>query len=315
MEISVVVPVYGCPEAIKVLCNRLETTLNGITSDYEIILVNDGCPKGSWDVIKEVCEQSNKVVGINLSRNFGQVNATNAGIEYSTGKYVVLMDCDLQDSPEAISQLWSKINEGYDIVFVEREKRKDNKIVLFWSKLFYKVYNHMVEGYYNPAIGNYCMVKRNVVDEYCGLPEHNKSFTTVLCWMGYRTATIQVEADERFEGKSSYNMRKKINYAIDLITFQSNKPLMFFIKLGLIIGGLAFLYIIYQMCVYFFVGGTPSGWMSLIAVVCMLGGIQLASLGVLGIYIGNIFNETKRRKSYFIQEVLNGKEDSNNRSK
>ena len=118
-----------------------------------------------------------------------------------------------------------------------------------------------------------------------------------------------IEAEERLEGESSYNFRKKVNLALDMITFQSNKPLLFFIKLGLAIGLSAILYILYQLFVYFVVGGAPSGWMSLIAVVSLLGGIQLVSLGVIGIYIGNIFDETKKRKSYFVQEILNGNEE------
>jgi len=306
MKISVVVPVYGCPGAVEPLCSRLKSVITPITDEYEVILVNDGCPKNSWAEIEQVCAKDEKVVGINLSRNFGQVNATNAGIEYSTGEYVILMDCDLQDPPEAITQLYEKIQEGYDIVFAGRENRKDNAVVKFMSRQFYNVYNYMVEGYYNPDIGNFCIVRRMVVDEYCALPEHNKSFTTILSWMGYRSTMVMIEAEERLEGKSSYNMRKKISLAIDMITFQSNKPLLFFIKLGLTIGILALLYIIYQLFIYFIVGGAPSGWMSLIAVVSLLGGIQLVSIGVIGIYIGNIFNETKNRKSYFIQEIRNG---------
>jgi dolichol-phosphate mannosyltransferase len=306
MKISVVVPVYGCPEALETLHKRLTDTLLRITEDYEIILVNDACPKNSWLGIEKLCQADKKVVGINLSRNFGQVNATNAGIEYSTGDYVVLLDCDLQDPPEAIKQLYHQIELGYDIVFVGRANRKDSRIVKAFSRMFYKVYNHMVEGYYNPDIGNYCMVRRNVVNEYCSLPEHNKSFTTILSWMGYRSTVLMIEGELRFEGKSSYNMRRKVNMAMDLITFQSNKPLLFFVKLGAAIGILAALYIVYQLCIYFIIGDVPSGWMSLIAVVSLLGGIQLVSMGVIGIYIGNIFNETKNRKSYLIQEILNG---------
>lgn len=308
MKLSVVVPVYGCPAAVKPLCARLQAVLTKITEAYEIILVNDGCPKNSWAEIEQVCAKEQRIVGINLSRNFGQINATNAGIEYSTGEYVILLDCDLQDPPEAILELYEKIKQGYDIVFAGRKDRKDNVVVKFLSRQFYKVYNYMVEGYYNPDIGNFCMVTRRVVDEYCALPEHNKSFTTILSWMGYRSAMVMIEAEERLEGKSSYNMRKKIHLAVDMITFQSNKPLLFFIKLGLVIGALALFYILYQLLVYIFVGGAPSGWMSLIAVVSLLGGLQLVSMGVIGIYIGNIFNETKKRKSYFIQEIRNGRE-------
>lgn len=318
MKMSVVVPVYGCPEALQPLYERLTDVLNRITKDYEIILVNDGCPKGSWNGVTNICKQDKHVVGINLSRNFGQVNATNAGLEYASGEYVVLMDCDLQDRPEAVLDLYEEIEKGYDIVFGARKERKDNWFVKFCSKTFYSIYNSMVDGNFNPDIANLCMVRKKVLDEYNDLPEHNKSYTTILSWMGYRTSILEIEAEERLEGKSSYNFSKRLALAIDMLTFQSNKPLYFFIKLGISIGVLAFIYICYQLGIYFLVGGAPSGWMSLIAVISLLGGIQLVSIGVIGIYIGNIFNETKNRKSYFIQEILNGrenKETGSNRSK
>lgn len=311
MKISVVVPVYGCPEALVPLHERLTNTLTKITDDYEIILVNDSCPKGSWSIIQDICRMDTNVIGMNLSRNFGQKNATNAGIEYSTGDYVVLMDCDLQDKPEAIEELYHKIQEGYDIVYVARQKRKDNFFVRLCSKMFYKVYNYMVEGHFDSDIANYSMVRRQVVDEYCKLPEHNKDFVTILSWMGYRSTIIHIEGDRRMEGKSAYNMSRKINLAIDMITFQSNKPLHFFVKMGMSIGVLALCYLACQVGKYFVDGTVPMGWTSTIAIVSLIGGIQLVSLGVIGIYVGNIFNETKNRKSYFIQEILNANSNKN----
>ena len=140
------------------------------------------------------------------------------------------------------------------------------------------------------------------------MPEHNKSFTTILSWMGYRTSTIKVEAEKRLEGKSSYNFKKRLDLAIDMLTFQSNKPLYFFIKIGLLTGTVALFYILYQVITFFTQGDVPEGWTSLVAIVCLIGSIQLVSMGVIGVYIGNIFNETKHRQSYFIQEILNGSE-------
>ena len=273
MKISVVVPVYGCPAAVKPLHERIKNTLLQITSDYEIILVNDGCPKNSWKEIQAVCSEDRRVIGMNLSRNFGQVNATNAGLEYASG-----------------------------------ENRKDNFFVKFCSRTFYNLYNYIVEGHYNPDVGNYCMVRKKIVEEYCAMPEHNKSFTTILSWMGYRTSTIKVEAEKRLEGKSSYNFKKRLDLAIDMLTFQSNKPLYFFIKIGLLTGTVALFYILYQVITFFTQGDVPEGWTSLVAIVCLIGSIQLVSMGVIGVYIGNIFNETKHRQSYFIQEILNGSE-------
>lgn len=304
-DISVVIPVYGCPQAIKPLCDRLLVTLEKITNNYEIILVNDGCPKNSWVNIMDVCNENNKIIGINLSRNFGQIHATNAGLNMSNGEYVVVIDCDLQDPPEAIELIYKQIKRGYDIVFVKRRDRKDNPITLILSKMFYKIYNHFVEGYYDGDIGNYCIVKRKIVDEYNAIKDQNKSFTTVLSWMGYKTTIVEIKGEERFEGKSSYNLSRKINLAIDMITSQSNKPLKLMVKLGISIAFFSFIYILHRVIIYFVSSNMPEGWTTMVAAIFLMGGIILICLGILGIYIGNIFNQTKDKPEYLIADMIN----------
>ena len=140
MELSVVIPVYGCKAALHELYERLTDTLAKITDDYEIILVNDSCPQDSWSVIEKICESDKKVVGIDLSRNFGQAKAVTAGLDHSSGEWVVVMDCDLQDKPEEIIKLYNKAQEGYDVVFAKRVDRKDTSIKIFFSKMFYRIY-------------------------------------------------------------------------------------------------------------------------------------------------------------------------------
>lgn len=307
MKISVVVPVYGCPEALKPLHNRLTNSLCKITKSYEIIFVNDGCPKNSWLEINNICKNDKKVVGINLSRNFGQLHSTNAGIDYATGEYVVLMDCDLQDQPEAIADLYSEINNGYDIVFVRRKNRKESKLTLFFSRMFYKVYNKLVDGYYDSEIGNYCIVKKEVVDEYKKIEDKNKSFTTVLSWMGYSTKTIDIECDERYEGKTSYTFSKKLDLAIDMLTSQSNKPLKIVIYMGMVIAFASFIYLLVQIIKYLVLKNITEGWTSIIGAIFLMGGIMLISIGCVGIYIGNIFNQTKGNPEYLIKEIINKK--------
>ncbi len=308
MDISVVVPVYGCPEALNPLCEKLNKTLSQITKSYEVILVNDGCPKGSWAIIEELCKNNKKIVGINLSRNFGQLHSTNAGISKAKGDFVVLMDCDLQDKPEAITDLYNEINKGYDIVFVKRKNRKENIITLAFSKMFYKIYNHFVDGYYDGDIGNFCIVRKRIVDKYNDIKDNNKSFTTTLAWMGYKTSILEIDGDNRFEGKSSYTLRRKIQLAIDMLTSQSNKPLIAVVYLGLILAAIAFLYLIVQVIKYLIFRDAPEGWTSIIAAVFFMGGLTLGSIGGVGIYVGNIFNQTKGIPEYLIDEILNGKE-------
>ena len=315
MDISVVIPVYGCPEAVDPLCERLTKTLTSIVSSYEVILVNDGCPKGSWYEIKKAVNKYQNIKGINLSRNFGQIHATNAGINVTSGDYVVLMDCDLQDKPEGIVDLYNEIKKGKDIVFVKRKDRKDNPITIFFSKMFYRVYNHFVDGYYDADISNFSIATRKIVDEYKKIGDNNKTYITMLCWMGYNSSIIEIEGEERYEGKSSYNFSKKINLAIDMITSQSNKPLKTMIKIGLSIVFLSFVYIAYKIILYFITKDVPEGWTSMIASVFMMGGVTLICLGVVGIYVGNIFTQTKNVPEYFIDEIIEGEINDKNITK
>ena len=307
MDISVVVPVYGCPEALKPLCERIVRTMAKLKKSYEIILVNDGCPKDSWSIIEEICKENKKVVGINLSRNFGQIHSTNAGLAHTRGKYVVLMDCDLQDPPEGIEALLIEIEKGYDIVFANRKNRKDGFLAKALSKAFYSVYNRFVDGHFDGDIANFCIVRRKIVDEYNAIDDQNKSFTTTLSWMGYDVKVIEIESEERYEGQSSYTLRKKINLAIDMITSQSNRPLKALMTFGFMMVFISVLYIIYKVISYFLGNDAPLGWTSLFAAILLVGGIQTISIGGVGIYVGNIFNQTKGMPEYLIKEIINEK--------
>ena len=305
MEISVVVPVYGCPAAVKPLASRLHATLSRITEDFEIILVNDACPRNSWEQIRQVCAQDPHVVGVELSRNFGQSMAITAGMDYASGNWIVLMDCDLQDRPEEILTLYQKAQEGYDVVFARRKDRKDNALVKFFSRAFFKVYDYFTDGNYDSSICNFCISRKEVIRQYCLMREHNRDYTIYLKWLGYRQTAIDIEADPRFEGKSSYSFRKKVKVATDLITAQSNKPLLFSVNAGFVIAILSLLYGLIRIILYMTTGYVPEGWTSLIVVLCFLAGVILISNGILGIYIGYIFNEVKQRPLYVIRSVLN----------
>lgn len=306
-KISVVVPVYGCPKALPELYKRVVDVFIDLNVDYEIILVNDGCPDGSWLEIEKICSKDENVMGIDLLRNFGQIHATNAGVDYATGDYIVVMDCDLQDKPEAIKDLYNKMLEGNDVVFVKRKNRKDNVFAITMSKLFYKIYNHYVSGYYDSDICNFCIVSKKVVDEYKKINDNNKSFTTTICWLNYKTDYIVYESEKRYEGKSSYTLGKKIDLAIDMLTSQSNKPLKTLIKFGVIVSIVGFIYLISQIVLYFIQGNINEGWTSIIASIMLFGGFVLISVGAVGIYVGNIFVQTKNLPGYIIKEIKNEK--------
>lgn len=308
IDISVVIPVYGCRSAIPELHRRLCESLEKISKAFEIILVDDYCPQNSWEEIQKVCEKDKRVIGIHMARNFGQIRAITAGLDKSRGDWVVVMDCDLQDRPETIPELYQKAQEGYDVVFARREGRKDSAITKFLSKCFYKVYDYFTDGTFDSSICNFSISKRKVIDYYCRMREQNRAYTMFIRWLGFKQTAIDMPADERFEGKSSYNLKRKLKMAFEIITSQSNKPLLFSVKLGFVSAFLALIYIIYLVFREIILGDVLVGWTSIVASIYLMGGIILCAIGVVGIYVGNIFNEAKNRPLYVIDECLNAKE-------
>lgn len=308
MDISVVVPVYGCRAALEELYSRLTKTLNLLVKEYEIILVNDNCPQNSWEIIEKICAEDSHVVGVELARNFGQIQAITAGLDYSTGDWVVVMDCDLQDRPEEIANLYNKaIEGGYDAVFARRKNRKDSPLKIFVSKLFYKIYSWASGGNYDPAVCNFSISKRIVIDNYCKMRELHRAFVIYVKWLGFKITTLDVEHDPRKEGKSSYNMKKRIKMAIEILTSQSDKLLRLTINVGFFMVLCSIVAIIAIIIQYFVVHVNP-GWSSIIATICLVGGMIISSIGVVGIYIGNIFMQVKGRPLYVVRTVLNTQE-------
>lgn len=304
MKMSVVVPVYGCKAALPELHKRLTESVGKITADYELIFVNDNCPQNSWGEIERICSFDNHTKGIELSRNFGQMKAILAGLDYANGDWIVVMDCDLQDRPEEIQRLYEKALEGYDVVFARRSDRQDKPLKVFLANQFYKVYRYATDGNYDGAVCNFSIAKKNVIESYCCLREQHRGYVMYIRWLGYRQAVIDVEHNDRYEGRSSYSLKKRINMALDLLTSQSDKVLRMFTSIGFIISILSFLVII-GLVIYHFVEDVSIGWTSLIATTVLMGGLIIMVVGVVGIYIGNIYIQTKGRPLYVVRQILN----------
>jgi dolichol-phosphate mannosyltransferase len=299
---------YGCPEAIPELHRRLTETLTKLAGDdYEIIMVNDHCPKNSWEGIRDVCSRDQHVVGIDMSRNFGQIKAILAGLDYSSGDWTVVMDCDLQDDPEEIVHLYEKAKEGYDVVFARRAERQDSKFKVFLSGLFYKFYSWATDVDYDPALCNFSICSRKVVDSYCRMRELHRAYVMYIQWMGFRQTSVDVQHHERFAGKSGYSLKKRVNVAMEILTSQSDKLLRVMLRLGFMVAFLAFIAVI-VIIIRHFTTSAPAGWASLIAVTFLMGGLVLSGIGVVGIYVGNIFMEVKRRPVYLVRTILNGEQ-------
>jgi len=305
-QISVVIPVYGCKATLTELCSRIVKTVSTISDNFEIILVNDNCPQGSWDIITKLCAKDVRIKGIQLARNFGQINAITAGLDASAGDWVIVMDCDLQDRPEEILTLYTKAQEGYDAVFAKRKNRKDSFFKIFISKFFYKIYSLISDGYYNPATSNFSVVSRKMVDNYCNMRELHRAYVIYMKWLGFKQIDIFVEHDARKEGKSSYNFKKRVKLAFDILLSQSDKLLKFSMGVGFVLTFLSFIALIFLL-VNYFRGNVMPGWTSTIAIMTFLGGMIISSIGIVGVYIGKIFMQSKNRPLYVIRTLLNGK--------
>lgn len=304
MEISIVIPVYGCRACLEELHRRLVTSLEGITPDYEIILVNDNCPQNSWEIIKQIAVRDSHVKGIDLSRNFGQIRAITAGLHYAEGEWVVVMDCDLQDQPEEIAKLYQKAQDGYDVVFARRALRKDTCFKKLSSSFFYWIYGYFTAGAFDGSICNFSISRRMVMDNYKRMGDQNRAFILFIKWMGFRQAVIDIDHAERASGRSSYTMRKQLKLALEIITTQSNKPLILSIKAGFTVALLAFLYAVYLAIRYLVYDVSVAGWTSTVVSIYFVGGLILAQMGILGLYIGYVFDQTKGRPIFIVRESV-----------
>lgn len=303
IQISIVVPVYGCSSCLEKLYERLVTTLTKITKDFEIIMVNDASPDNAWETIKELAQKDSRVKGINFSRNFGQHKAITAGLDYAQGEWVVVMDCDLQDQPEEIIKLYNKAQEGYDVVFGRRHQRKDSFIKRLGSKLFYKILDYFTESKIDNSVANFSIISSNVVDQLRKLREQNRLYPLFVNWVGFKRTDIDITHSKREEGKSSYTFQKLVNLAIDGIVSQSNKPLKLAIKFGFIISMLSLFYAFWLIMRYVIFSIPVEGWTSVMVSIYFIGGLLFANMGILGLYIGKTFDETKNRPLYLIQKT------------
>jgi len=302
---SVVSPVYKAEAIVHLLVEQLIRCLEPITSDYEIILVEDGSPDHSWQEIEKQCGANKKVKGIKLSRNFGQHYAITAGIEHSTGYWVIVMDCDLQDRPEEIKNLFEKTKEGYDIVLARRFERQDHFFKRLSSKSFYYVLSYLTGTSQDPRIANFGIYHRKVIDSINRLKEPIRYFPTMVKWVGFKKTIIDVEHGKRAAGSTSYNWRRLFRLALDIILANSDKPIKLIFKTGFFIALLAFLFGIYIMYNYFIHRITVPGYTSLLVSIWFIGGIIMLVLGLIGLYVGKTFEGVKKRPIYLSDIKLN----------
>ena len=302
--LSIISPVYKSEENVDELVRRLHMEVSKITPDYEIILVDDGSPDRSWIKIEENCKKASKVKGIRLSRNFGQHYAVTAGISASTGQLIVIMDCDLQDDPSNISKLIKEYKNGNEIVFTERIERKHS----IGKKISAQVYNFLFgffsERSYDVNAGSLVLFSSIVKEAFLKLEDKDRLYIQMLKWVGFRNTKVTVEHNKRYSGKSSYTTIKLMKLALQGWTSHSDKLLKFSIYVGFALSLITFLTSIVVIIRYFTEGLQP-GWPSLFIAIMFSTGLILMSIGVTGIYVGKIFEQTKNRPLYIVDHKIN----------
>ena len=230
--ISIVSPVYGAPELVAELVRRIVAAVTPITADFEIVLVNDACPKGSWDEIRKAAATEPRVTGLNLSRNVGQHRAITAGLDHTRGEWVVVMDCDLQDRPEEIPRLYAKAREGYHSVFGRRHERKDTLAKRAPGRAFAAFFGWLSGARIDRTVANFSVSHRIVIEGFRQYREIDRAFPMIVHMMGFRRAYIDVEHAARPSGQSAYTFRKLLSFALSVVVAGSNKPLRLSIKAG-----------------------------------------------------------------------------------
>ena len=305
IELSIVAPVYGSPELIPVLCERLHKSLQQVTEDYEVILVFDCSPDDGWGRICEECTKDQRVKGIQLSRNFGQHYAITAGLEKVSGEWVVVMDCDLQDRPEEIVNLYRKALEGYDTVFAQRIERKDSLAKRLSSKLFYVVFSYMTDSRQDASIANFGIYHRGVVGAILSMKDKVRYFPTMAQWVGFRSTVLPVEHGSRDAGETTYSWRRLLLLALDNMISFSDKPLHLTVQLGMLLCLFSFGAGLFYLLRYLFGGITVGGFTSIILSIWFLSGVIIFILGVLGIYLGQVFDQVKGRPSCIVRTTEN----------
>jgi len=303
--LSFVLPVFDeegvCPE----LCRRLSRVLDGIGYDYELLFVDDGSQDQTLALIKEEALRNPRIKFVSFSRNFGHQVSVSAGLDYARGDAVVVMDGDLQDPPEVVPGLVRKWQEGWDVVYAVRKKRKENFVLRSCYHLFYRFLGRISDVPMPPDAGDFCLMDRRVVQVLKAMPERNRYVRGIRAWAGFKQCGVEYERDKRFAGKSKYSFAKLMRLGLDGITAFSQFPLRLCGYLGYAMAFFSLMGLCYTLISKIWIHSTPRGWTSITLAIFFIGGVQLIMLSLVGSYVGRIYTEVQRRPLYVVREMGN----------
>ncbi|GAB2526295.1 glycosyltransferase family 2 protein [Rufibacter soli] len=309
VALSVVIPIYNEEQNLPELYVRLTRTVAALTPWYELIFVNDGSKDNSLLEILRLSTTDDHVFFLNFSRNFGHQIAVTAGLDASRGEAVVIIDGDLQDPPELITQLYQKHQEGYEVAYAKRMERKgESTFKKYTAKVFYRLLKSITAIDIPLDTGDYRLIDRKVVNYLKLMPEQNKFLRGQIAWLGFRQIQVEFNRDGRKYGKTGYSFSKMVHFAMDGITSFSDKPLQLVTKLGFFISLFSFVVILYAIYSHYFLHRTITGWTSLIISSMFIGGVQLLSIGIIGEYLSRINKNVLNRPLYIIENSNLNKE-------
>ncbi len=305
-RLSVAVPVHNEEQCVQELLGRIGSVLGGVVGGpHQILIIDDG----SWDrtpkLLDEAARQDPRLSVVSLSRNFGHQAALSAALDYATGDALVLMDGDLQDAPEAIPTFMAKFEEGYDVVYATRSRRKEGWVLRLCYYLFYRLQARLSNISLPLDAGDFGLMSRRVVDQLRRMPERQRYLRGLRSWVGFRQISVPIERAERHSGKSKYGFWGLLKLASDGIFAFSTVPLRAATLVGAIAMGLSALYIIYALYAKFLLHHSPQGFTSLVLLIVFLAGVLLFFLGIIGEYLGRVYEELKARPIYVVDKITN----------
>lgn len=304
VQYSVVVPMFNEEEVIEETYKRLKEVMDQTHEAYELVFVNDGSRDRTAEIMSRIAEQDSHVRMLDFSRNFGHQIAITAGMDYAAGAAIVVIDADLQDPPSVILQMIEKWKEGYEVVYGKRLKRKGETLFKkTTAKFFYRLLRNMTNVDIPVDTGDFRLIDRKVADVLRGLKEKNRFVRGLVSWVGFRQTSVEYVREERWAGETKYPLKKMLRFAMDGITSFSHKPLRLATYLGFGLSGLSFVYLLIVLFQALFTNSTQPGWASIVAINLLFNGIVLILLGIIGEYIGRIYDESKDRPLYIVKEV------------
>lgn len=304
---SVVIPMFNEEEVIGETYRRMKEVMDGTGDTYELIFVNDGSRDMTADLVRAICQRDSNVKMIDFARNFGHQIAITAGMENASGDCVVVIDADLQDPPEVIPEMMAKWREGYDVVYGQRMMREGETFFKkFTAKMFYRTLNKMTDVDCPVDTGDFRLIDRKVCEALKCVQEKNRYVRGIIAWLGFKSAPVYFKREKRFAGTTKYPLKKMLKLAGDAIMSFSYKPLKIASWVGVLLSSFSFIYLIVTVILKLCgVLSTVAGWASIVAISLFFNGIILMILGILGSYIGRIYEEVKDRPLYVIREKIN----------